>query len=86
MVNHFTKMSVTERDQAAAACDPDLLRAAQRLVGRSIPGKRFSAALAALHNGNCGACHMKVTTNALNNAKKGTGICENCSTMLYYEG
>lgn len=74
------------RDESAAAVDPENLRLAQRIVARSVPGKTFNPALVQIHNGNCGGCHMKLTSNALNNAKKGTGVCDTCGAMVYPEG
>ena len=74
------------RDQKASEADPEVLKVAQRLVARSVPGKHFNPALVPVQNGNCGSCHMKLTNNAINHAKKGSGVCDTCGAMIYIEG
>jgi predicted nucleic acid-binding Zn-ribbon protein len=73
------------RDEAATHVDPELLKVAQRLVARTVPGKRFNAALVPIHNGNCGGCHMKLTANSINDARKGSGKCDTCGAIIYHE-
>jgi predicted nucleic acid-binding Zn-ribbon protein len=39
-----------------------------------------------IHNGNCGNCHLKITPQTFNEAKKSAiAICDHCSHMLYIE-
>ncbi len=60
-----------------------------RLYDRLRNGKRVPAdgrVLVPVHNKMCGACHMGVTAQIINDARKGqSAICQNCGVILYYE-
>lgn len=72
--------AVADRPALAANVPDDLLSTYNRLL----KGKDNSAPLTKLNNGCCGNCHMRVTTQTLNELSKGRiEHCDNCQHLLY---
>jgi uncharacterized protein len=69
-----------ERRQLTEGLDEDLLQRYDRLLVNKAP------AVAALENGVCGGCHMKVTPSNLSavKAEKAVASCEQCGRILYW--
>lgn len=60
---------------------PGLLSTYQRLLsaGKGEP-------LSRIHNGNCGHCHLKITPQTVNMARKGEqAFCDNCGRLVYID-
>jgi len=67
------------RPELAKVVDRDLLSLYERLLGKG------DAPLAEVGSGNCGHCHLKLTPQTVNEARKGHHItCDNCGYLLYY--
>jgi len=57
----------------------DILSLYTRLLDKGV-----GTPVAEIHNGNCGNCHLKLTPQTVNTARKQELItCENCSHILY---
>ena len=71
------------RPKLLAGIPDDLLSTYSRLL----KGKDGSAPVAKLDNGCCGNCHMRVTTQTVNELSKGKlESCDNCQHLLYMDG
>ncbi|MBQ9786937.1 MAG: hypothetical protein IJW33_02065 [Lentisphaeria bacterium] len=72
--------AVSDRPALTANVPDDLLSVYERLL----KGKDNSAPLTKLDNGCCGNCHMRVTTQTVNELSKGKiEHCDNCQHLLY---
>ena len=68
------------RPKLAAAIPEDLLNTYERLL----KGRDGSAPVAKVENDCCGNCHMRVTSQTLNELSKGKlETCDNCQHLLY---
>jgi predicted nucleic acid-binding Zn-ribbon protein len=69
------------RSELALGVDP----AALGLYERIMKSKK-DAAIVGIHLGNCQGCHIKLTTQTINNVKASDGIvsCTNCARILYW--
>jgi predicted nucleic acid-binding Zn-ribbon protein len=70
----------TQRNQLAAAIDPDILPLYDRLMKT-----KNGTAVVQTSNGMCGGCHMKLVPTTLVKVLAATELtqCENCGRMLY---
>ena len=69
------------RSALQAKVDPEMLSDYTRLLN----GKR-GAPLVKVNQENCGNCHLKLTPQTINIARKGVmARCDNCSHMLYVD-
>ncbi len=69
------------RAELASVVDPSTLG----LYDRIMKSKK-DAAVVSIHLGNCQGCHIKLTTQTINNVKANEGIisCTNCARILYW--
>ena len=69
------------RSELASAVEPSALG----LYDRIMKSKK-DAAIVGIHLGNCQGCHIKLTTQTINNVKASEGIisCTNCARILYW--
>ncbi len=72
-----------EREQLAAATDPDLLGRYERLM-RS---KGDAAIVPIRDNGNCGGCHLQVPPQVVHDSKNSGELtsCDYCGRILYWQ-
>lgn len=69
------------RSQFESQVDHSVLGVYNRLLGR---GK--GAPFVRIHEGNCGNCHLKLTPQTINEARKAEMVlCDNCGYMIYLE-
>lgn len=66
-----------ERAQHAAAVEPQLLRQYEELR------TRYEDPIAAVHNGVCSGCNLRVSEIAVERVRSEIVTCENCSRLLY---
>jgi predicted nucleic acid-binding Zn-ribbon protein len=67
------------RQELTKAIDDDVISLYTRLIGKGV-----GSPLVEVHNGNCGNCHLKLTPQTVNIARKqDIGTCENCGHLLY---
>lgn len=72
--------AVTDRSALTRNVPDELLSVYERLL----KSKDNSAPVTKLDNGCCGNCHMRVTTQTLNELSKGSiESCDNCQHLLY---
>jgi predicted nucleic acid-binding Zn-ribbon protein len=72
-----------DRQSLTVAVDADALSRYERLM-RS----KGDAAVVAVHNGNCGGCHLHIPAQQVYNARYGEQLtsCDYCGRILYYPG
>lgn len=71
-----------QREEIAAHLRPDLLRRFD-----SIFRARGGQAMARVEKESCGACHVRLRPQVINNARRGTELvtCESCRRILYVD-
>jgi predicted nucleic acid-binding Zn-ribbon protein len=69
-----------EREKLAAAGDPSVMPLYERLLKT-----KAGVAIAPLHEGRCGGCHMKLVSSTVIKVQGGKEIaqCEDCGRILY---
>lgn len=69
-----------EREKLAAAGDPSVIPLYERLLKT-----KAGVAIAPLHEGRCGGCHMKLVSSTVIKVQGGKEItqCEDCGRILY---
>ena len=68
-----------ERPKLLAPIDDSILSLYSRLINKGV-----GSPVVEVHNGNCGNCHLKLTPQTVNIARKQeVGTCENCGYILY---
>ncbi len=72
-----------DRETLAGEVEPGALSRYQRLF-RS----KGDMAIAPIHDGNCGGCHLKLTPQSTHNARHGAELtsCDYCGRILYWPG
>ena len=74
-----TSKILASREAFEDAVEFDVLSLYKRLIGKGI-----GSPLVEVHNGICGNCHLKLTPQTVNIARKQVvGTCENCGHLLY---
>ena len=69
----------SNRPELTSVIDEDVISLYIRLIGKGI-----GSPLVEVQNGNCGNCHLKLTPQTVNIARKqDIGTCENCGHLLY---
>jgi len=78
-----TQLSELQKSRADLAAGVDA--SALGLYERIMKSKK-DAAIVGIHLGNCQGCHIKLTTQTINNVKASDGIisCTNCARILYW--
>ncbi|MEZ4583638.1 MAG: C4-type zinc ribbon domain-containing protein, partial [Caldilineaceae bacterium] len=69
-----------QRENAVAAVDKDRLAEYERMRKR-----KAGVAVAAIENGECGACHVQLPTGVISAARTGDGLvyCTSCGRILH---
>ena len=69
------------RSELASGVDAPALGLYERIMK-----SKKDAAIVGIHLGNCQGCHIKLTTQTINNVKASEGIisCTNCARILYW--
>ena len=69
----------SERQKLAEPVDPDTLELYARIFNKK------ADAVAAVENGTCNGCHVKVVSSTIQSLKQATGLthCDSCGRILY---
>jgi len=71
--------AIQARNPILERLDPEVLSIYNRLI------KRDGEPLVRIHNNTCGFCHLKLTPQMVNNAKKGqVTCCDSCGHLIYF--
>ncbi len=75
------EVSAARRDALLEKVDSRVLPRYERLIG-----KGTGQPLVPVHEGSCGNCHLKLTPQTVNHARKGQQVsCENCGHFVYVD-
>jgi hypothetical protein len=76
------KTTLAQQAEAEKAVPEEVLTRYRRILQ-----SKGDVALVPVDHGSCGGCHMKLTTQTVNNARREDALaaCENCGRLVYAE-